>query len=395
MRRIRIISFFLSIVLINSGCFHRGITVPTVTLVGEVVLKGDTSNPNYCTYYYPGNLRIDQQGNLWISDIGGMRLLKYNSGGKYQYQILFYPDSVVISKKSPRIDFSKMGCGRLPVTIQDFSFDHDGNLYAFLTIGNIPGNIKYKIIKIKRNGNIIAYNLDNLVFYTTIDSKNYIYASRLCVGPPFYSDSSLITVMDSLGNKLDIMCPPVIEPDWTPNEIAHLNRVYPAVDDNDNLWVAFLLQPIVRKYDSSHKLIWERKYLTTEIKQVLARTDSAKKRRIARMKRGEKKIPHPFFFTFRGIAPLSNGGALIFTNKEVVYELDKEGNICRKIYLKRGGIPGIRFYAVDDKSRDIYEYMLTRKPETKVLQIRVYKFLRKEVKGKGKAIETKKERRIR
>jgi len=363
--------------MVGKGCLKRGIVeIPTITLEGVNIMKGDPSDPNYRTHYLSLNFRVDPGGNLWISDLGGRRLLKYNSEGKYQYQIIFYPESTILLKESPKIDVSEIGCSLAPVSIEDFSFDRDGNLYTFLRKDDLLSRKwKEEMIVIRKDKTSHTYELhENLIpLYIAIDSKRHIYVTRKGTGTD-YPDSASILIIDSVGNKLGTMGLPLIKPDWNRNEISHFNYMWPAIDKEDNLWVSFLFQPIVRKYDSQRRLLWERKYLTAETKKPLASADSAHREAIKQpIKKGEAQSMR-LFPVLNSVEPLPDGGALLFTYKEVAYELDEKGDIHRKVFLKRQKIAG-RFFAIDKKKGYIYRY--TSFPsvlEKKVNGITIYRY---------------------
>lgn len=354
--------------------------LPTDTLIGEVVLEGDTSNPNYRLHYISLNFRVDPDGNLWIADLGGHRLLKYNPEGKYQNQVIFYPESTIISEESPKIDVSKITCSLAPVHIQDFSFDRDGNLYAFFRKKDFLSNTwKEKLVVVKRDKIIHTYDLkldkneDVLPKSIAIDSKKHIYIARGAIAaraacPDFKS----ILIIDSVGNKLGTMGTPLTRRDWNPAELSHGNKMCLAIDKEDNLWGAFVFQPIVRKYNSKRHLLWKRKYLIAEVRKALASSDSAHREILQKRDRRRSR----FFETFCGIQPLPDGGALLFTCKGVAYQLNGKGDICCKMFLK-GNRHGRRpFYAFDDKRGYIYEYIRfpVNKLEKKISGITIYRY---------------------
>ncbi len=367
-------------VITEEGCLKRDIVnIPTITLEGVNIMKGDPSDPNYRTHYLSLNFRVDPEGNLWISDLGAHRLLKYNSEGKYQDQIIFYPESTVISKESPKIDGGEIGCDLAPVSIEDFCFDQDENLYTFVRKEDLLSkNWKKELVVMRKDKTIHTYELDPDIFTlnTAVDSKKHIYTARKGVGTPLYPDSASILIIDSVGNKLGTMGLPLIKTDWNWNEISHFNYMWPAIDKEDNLWVSFLFQPIVRKYDSQHRLLWERKYLTAETKKPVASADSVHREAIRQGINRRKPQSMRLFLVLNSIQPLPDGKVLLFTCEEVAYELNDEGDICRKILLKRSNPSGGAFYSINSKGY-IYEYSVSPVREKKIngIIIHKYKFL--------------------
>jgi len=383
------------IVVVGLGCSAGKITndivnVPTDTLVGFNILKGDSNDPNYRTYYGPGEFHIDYENHLWVSDEGGMRILKYDPNGEYQYQILLYPESTIVSKKSPEFQIDQMYCGGLPISIQDFSFDRDGNLYIFDAYAGSEGT-QFEIRILRRDGSIYIAKLDitGPPFKIALDSQKRIYFSRT---PRIDGDhwiykghsDSLIVILDSLGNKIKAIGSPITTAGWNRSERSSFNQVLPSLDKKDNLWLAFAYnQPMVRKYDPEGNLIFERKYLTAEIKRVMAITDSVRHDMIARTKNeGEKDDRRRAYchHLFYDIVPLSSGGGYLFVFKGVVYELNDKGLINRKIILEKPekeltqGVMNFITYSLDS-SGSIYEFFLIMPTEDSPLnQIKIYKF---------------------
>jgi hypothetical protein len=143
-------------------------------------------------------------------------------------------------------------------------------------IGNAPGELYYPFdlavadddrLYIKDGGNrriqILGANGRYLGEFPDLPKSEGIGVDKrgdIFIGQP--ANGHLISVYDRTGKKLaafgDLLSPAALYPQLKAHEKAYqtaLNRVRIAIDDEDNVWVAFIHAPIVCKFDRNGRLL--------------------------------------------------------------------------------------------------------------------------------------------
>jgi len=335
----------LIIGLAGNSCIKREVLrVPTVTLKGESVLKCDTTNPNYSVINIGpvGRIQIDSCGNIWISDIRNARLLKYNAKGEYLSQINFAPlDS---SGELPCFKYrNACDIGGLP-QIWDFCIGRDGKLYAALAIkerGYPPFFIESFDLEGKKLGEI---RIEEFPQRIAVDSKGLIYITYVPIRRDIIN-RELVMVYDSIGQRVDSFGTTLKFYPEDSGEALLYNRVWLSIDNEDNLWMAFEVSPIVRKYNSAHQLVFERRYITAETKRSLAKTEEYRKK-FEKLKKKNSSAKPIVYGTFWDIITPDKDSIFLITIWNVAYRLDGNGDIKERIVL-------------DDKIRDYTRFAIS------------------------------------
>jgi len=158
-------------------------------------------------------------------------------------------------------------------------------------IGNAPGELYYPFdlavadddrLYIKDGGNrriqILGANGHFLAEFPDLPKSEGIGVDKrgdVFIGQP--ATGHLISVYDRTGKKLaafgELLSPAALYPQLKAHETAYrtsINRVRIAIDDEDNVWVAFIHAPIVRKYDRSGRLLAQQTLRLPGISQLTA-----------------------------------------------------------------------------------------------------------------------------
>jgi hypothetical protein len=158
-------------------------------------------------------------------------------------------------------------------------------------IGNAPGELYYPFdlavgdgdrLYIKDGGNrriqILGENGHFLGEFPDLPKSEGMGVDNrgdIFIGQP--ATGHLISVYDRTGKKLaafgELLSPAALYPQLKAHETAYqtaINRVRIAVDDEDNVWVAFIHAPIVRKYDRSGRLLTQQTLRLPGISQLTA-----------------------------------------------------------------------------------------------------------------------------
>jgi|GEM_PF-6335427 len=223
--------------------------LPFILLKGERVMKGDTLNLNYTTFQVWGKIRIDRRENIWISDYGGMRLLKYDSTGEYKYQIWLYPEPRY-SLSSPKIKEEEMRCPGVDIRIKEFDFISEKEIVLLLTVvkrETFPEEKAYmytEVLIIDTLGNEIQrIKLKNFLSQDFAVSKDKrIYAVDE------HDLYPLVSVFDTTGKRINAFGKRIFKKEWNVSEKSMFNTAHILIDREKNLWIIFEFLPIVRKY---------------------------------------------------------------------------------------------------------------------------------------------------
>ncbi len=173
-------------------------------------------------------IAADENDNIYVADSKAHQILKFDRVGKFIKR------------------FGRQG--RAPGEIENI---WKIVFYQGTLIANDVGNMRFQYYD--REGNFIkGFKVFKTYLDFDVDSEGLIYAV------PIRSTKSerLVEVIDSegkliheLGNPLDF------QRDW-----QQLNHAIISLDEEDNILLAFVHFPIVRKYDRQGRLIYERKY---------------------------------------------------------------------------------------------------------------------------------------
>ena len=127
-------------------------------------------------------------------------------------------------------------------------YDDGGNFITQIgRFGRGPGElINPRSFAVHKDGTIFVLNLGNSRL------KN-IYL------PSEFNSSKLLSVYDSSGHKIKDFGDK-LNFTFTSNQWHRNNVIQFIADNHDNLYVQFVSNPILRKYDRSGELIWERNY---------------------------------------------------------------------------------------------------------------------------------------
>lgn len=222
-RHFRFIALFILIFSFINHYSCKKETGLSITHEKKFVLDGDGKT----AFYEPGGVAVDQEGNIYVADSGNQRVVKFNPEGKFV--------------KS----FGRKGQG-------PGEFISPGQLAIF-------GNEIYvydwrrNIQKFSQNGEYISgFDLRGGTFLDfDIDSKGNIYVGRWAYG----KDKFLIEKYNSDGTFILRFCEPI---EATSRPLALIiNNTKLAIDEKDNIFVAFRYINKIRKFNSSGKLMKE------------------------------------------------------------------------------------------------------------------------------------------
>jgi hypothetical protein len=186
------------------------------------------------------------QGKYFLTDFGGNRLL------------------VIKNNMEVERNFARIGSGPGRVFHPGYiDIGHDGTIFV-----EDGGN--ERIVKFNQMGNYLGA-------FTIPDSQGFAVGAQneIYVGRP--EEGQLITVYSSEGKKLrsfgqlkefpEIYGEASAEED-APYKIAY-NRVRLATDKDGNLYVSFMLTPLIQKYSPDGKLLFERRLESPEIDRLM------------------------------------------------------------------------------------------------------------------------------
>lgn len=194
-----------------------------IKLNKKFTLEGD----GVTSFYEPGGITVDRDGNIYVADSGNQRVVKFSSEGKFikrfgtkgqgpgeflsPWQIAIYNDEVYV------YDWGR--------NIQRFTLDG-----AYISGFNLRGGIFLDIV---------------------IDSDGYIYVCRWTS----VEKQSLIEKFDIHGNLIKRFCEP-IEAQTRPLTLIYNNSKM-CIDNHDNIYIAFRYINKIRKYNSDGELVKE------------------------------------------------------------------------------------------------------------------------------------------
>ena len=225
-----LILFSLTLILIINN--NHVINVKTISCVASWKLSNKDDNPNYA-FFRPIGIRY-KSGYLYVLDSGNNRIMKYDDGGNFITQIGRFG----------------RGPGEL-INPRSFAVHKDGTIFV-LNLGNSRVEIYDSAGKYKN-----SFKFENRIFSQShqleIDRLKNIYL------PSEFNSSKLLSVYDSSGHKIKDFGDK-LNFTFTSNQWHRNNVIQFIADNHDNLYVQFVSNPILRKYDRSGELIWERNY---------------------------------------------------------------------------------------------------------------------------------------
>jgi len=221
------IAFFLCLIILFiitqyfSSCKKEDTL--SIKLEKKFSLEGDSK-----TYFYePGGVAVDKNGNIYVSDSGNQRIVRFNSKGEFI--------------KS----FGRKGQGPGEFLSPWQIAIYDNELYVYDWGRNIQ--------KFNVDGQYISgFTLRGGTFLDLdIDSKGNIYVGRWTS----IKESYLIEKFDSNGTLIKRFCEPVEAPSRPLSLI--LNNTKLCIDNQDNIYVAFRYINKIQKYNAEGELIKE------------------------------------------------------------------------------------------------------------------------------------------
>ena len=156
----------------------------------------------------------------------------------------------------------------------------------------------------------------------TSDDKIYI---------PSCHDKAIISVYDIAGERIFSFGKLIDNSDLQMSRI--LSLAYIEKDDNDNLYLAFIQSPFIRKYSSSGQLLWEKNLMQyPELKKIFLMAEKRrkdKKYNIFNMCIGTDFKNSTFYVGYIGVIPFGN----------TVYCFSRDGALKKILRVSHGLIP--------------------------------------------------------
>lgn len=242
-------------------------------LVKEEIIQGRDLFPRidssiYIISGYGSSIRVDREGYIWVMDVDNHRLMKYDGKGEFLKQI----------------GSAGQGPGEF-MWLCDFTIRGD-KIY-------VAERNKVKILD-KNGREIESFGVDKRPIRIGVDSKGLIYLS---FKSHLYSKEPLISIYSSRGKKIDSLGFPL------PGK--GLETLFD-IDRKDNIWLVFKRIPIIRKYDASHRILFEKRII----------------------ERGRR---NPYFMDITVQDP---NHIYLLTSSGEVYEFDRDGNFRGWYILK-------------------------------------------------------------
>ncbi len=210
------------------------VSIEFVRNIGEL----ETEDVNIA-FHIPSDIARDDQGNIYILDGGNHRIQKFDSEGNYLATFgsrgqgpgeLYFPLSLEIDSKG-YMYVSDPQNQRIQI------LKPDGTEYKTLSFHETPAGTT----RLLKSGNMVM-GKGGIVF---------------AFGPGGSSQSPgmLMKLLDSEGNILKEFGEPTIYKDSWVNRQG--NNFTLAVDDKDNIYIAFEFQNRIEKYSPQGELIWK------------------------------------------------------------------------------------------------------------------------------------------
>lgn len=183
----------------------------------------------------PEDVRRDSQGNYYIVDSRRHRICVFDPAMKFKYQIgqlgqgpqdLYYPGDLVFDAKE---QLYVMDFGNMRVQI----FDKTGR-----RVGGFGYGQKAIEIAVTRRGEI----------YLNQPTKGHLISVYSAEGKLLRQFGELMSLSRAYPGRAD-----------DPKYRIPLSRVTTALDEQDNLYVAYIFVPLIQKYDARGRLLWERR----------------------------------------------------------------------------------------------------------------------------------------
>ena len=237
---------------------------------------------------------------LFIVDMGNSRVVKLNKKFSLIWELgkkgqgpgeFIRPDVLRIHKNN--IFVSDLGNNRISI------FDSSG---AFISSLNFPFRIRDFLV-----------TSDDKIYIPSCHDKRLISAYNLA-GEKTFSFGKLIDNSDLQMSRI--------------LSVAHVEK-----DENDNIYLAFIQSPFIRKYSSSGELIWEKNLMQyPELKKIFLMVEKRrkdKKYNIFTMCIGTDFKNRTFYVAYIGVIPFGN----------TVYCFSKEGVLKKILRISHGLIP--------------------------------------------------------
>lgn len=183
----------------------------------------------------PEDVRRDSQGNYYVVDSRRHRICVFDPAMKFKYQIgqlgqgpqdLYDPGDLVLDAKE---QLYVMDFGNMRVQI----FDKTGQ-----RVGGFGYNQKAIEIAVTRRGEI----------YLNQPTKGHLISVYSAEGKLLRQFGELMSLSRAYPGRAD-----------DPAYRIPLSRVTTALDEQDNLYVAYIFVPLIQKYDAKGRLVWERR----------------------------------------------------------------------------------------------------------------------------------------
>lgn len=242
-------------------------------------------------------------GRMFISDVGNNRIIFLNNkmklinefGAKGQGPKEFIEATKMDIKKDKLFILDK---GNNKISIYDFNGNFMNSIRTTFTISDMSVNSQGNII-------LSSTSLDKIIHILDINGVE----------------------INSFGKLV-------------PNEDIYLSRLlsvaYIETDEDDNIYLAFIQSPFIRKYNSSGSLLYERNLQDyTELKQIYnmawdeKKKNPSKKYSIRHICLGTHFINDNFYVGFIGVIPFGN----------TFYSFNKDGNLNQIIRISKGDQP--------------------------------------------------------
>ena len=231
----------LSLILVLIFSHKNDTSLKIISCTASWKLNNKNGNQDY-VFFKPNCIRYNS-GYLYVLDSGNNRIMKYDDGGNFITQIGRFG----------------RGPGEL-INPRSFAVHKDGTIFV-LNMGNSRVEIYDSL------GNYInSFGFVNRIFSQNhqleIDKLKHIYI------PSELNSKKLLSVFDSKGHKIKEFGEK-LNFSFTSSHWHRNNIIQFTIDNYDNLYVQFVSNPILRKYDGTGELVWERNYsLLPNVKKI-------------------------------------------------------------------------------------------------------------------------------
>ena len=279
-----LVLILLVVVLINIQKFNNAdYFIHTIKTRLKYGSEEDKLEAKYC-FYDMSKICSDYEGNYFVLDHNS----RHSVVRKYTKNFIFV-DSIGRKGQGP-------GEYIFPY---DQCIDRNNNLY-------IADIINAKIVIFNKNGHFVCQIpiQPNNKYSIAVDSRNMIYVN----GNTY---DSLITVYDKNGRFIKKFG------QYITNNNS-LNETIIKIDNNDNIWVAFTTQPIIRKYSSDGNMLLQKEL------------DSPVINKLKKMEDEDTRTGKAVLYYLTDMACYSN--KLLIANRSCIIEYDISADKTVNIY---------------------------------------------------------------